>query len=69
MNPFSDKIRETVTILVNEFTRFRRMSGSSFFHIYSCLFLDIKKCSSCHVAALKVGFPWDLKDGINFGHL
>lgn len=39
------------------------MPDSSSFHIYSCLFLNIKKCSPCHVVILKVkGSPWDLND-------
>lgn len=42
MNPFSNKIRDAVTILVKEFTRFRRMSDSPSSHIYICLFLDVK---------------------------
>lgn len=45
MNPFSDKIRKTVNILVKEFTRFRRMPDSLSSHIYSCLFLDIKNAA------------------------
>lgn len=45
MNSFSDKIRETVTILVKEFTRFIRMPGSPSSHICSCLLLDIKNAA------------------------
>lgn len=54
------QIRETVTISVKEFTRFRRMPDSPSSHIYSCL-PGYKKCSSCHVVTLKVEeSPWDL---------
>lgn len=47
MNPFLDKIKDAVAILVKQFNGFRRMPDSPSSHICSCLFLHIKKRSFC----------------------
>lgn len=58
--------REAVILLVTEFMRFRRLAESPSFHIFRCLFLDIKNASPVMVNMKVEERSWDLENGGGF---